>query len=252
MGYTGGGNYVKLYGGQSTSAEGEAAPAETAAKPETAAETAAKVTAAVEKLSEATAPVAFSDITMFIDTKVSSDLEYKYRVRFWAAEAGGAPTGSMRQSAYAPVTAAVSPKPDTEFYLASVLADQGRASIVVRKWTPVSNKWSVQTYLVAPGEQIGRVEYRAKTDTGGMPVLDAAGKLQMEAVDFSTACVLLDARYQPRSFEQRGTPSRINPLTGERLSVDNVQYVLYDTPQIVYSDRKGTLRVKWQSSAELS
>jgi len=138
---------------------------------------------------------------------------------------------------WAPATAAAAAKPDTDFLLSGISAEQGTASLLVRKWIPSTKTWATQTYVVSPGQEIGRVETRL--DDG-----------KTTEVDFRTECVLLDLRRRPRSFERQVTEVKTDPVTLEKSSVDKVELWLYDTPQIVYSDRRGRLRVKWQSQAE--
>jgi len=226
MGYRGGGGYGAYI----------AAPVEQKEEP-------------TETAKPAEAPqvvVQFADIAMFVDTAVSPDLEYTYKVKFWALQTTES-KHQLRSTEFAPETPIVSPKPDTEFYLTGIIPEQDKASIMVRKWKPISNSWVMETFAVAPGEQIGRVVVKDVRDTAGRLILDGAGRPKREPVDFSTDCVLLASRLRPRSFATRTGPS-----TGESLSVDNAEYVLYDWPQIVYSDRKGALRVKWKGSAESS
>jgi hypothetical protein len=56
-------------------------------------------------------------------------------------------------------------------------------------------------------------------------------------VDFSTQCVLLAFRQQARPTQSLGVDSGGSPM-----------YSMVQQLQIVYSDRRGDLRVKWQSS----
>jgi len=200
--------------------------------------------------------VAFGDVNLFVDTAVNPDLEYVYRVRFWARDLtaeGAGQAETLIASAFAPETGTqpASPRPDTEFYLTGGDPTQDKAFILVRKWMPSHNAWAVRTYWVAPGEEIGRAEVMAKTDAAGSLVVDAAGKPVMETVDFSTDCVLLDFRKRPRAFEMGGVTSKYDPATGTMLSVDNEDSMLYDWLQIVFSDRKGNLRMKWKTLAAL-
>ncbi len=202
------------------------------------------------KEAEAKKIVQFGEITMFVDTDVNPDQEYVYRVRFWAANVTGRVVNELMQTAYAPETPVVAPKPDTEFFLTGIMPAEGKASIVVKKWLPVSSSWAMQSFLVAPGEPIGRVVVLDKKDTNGRMIVDNSGIPIKEPVDFSTECVLLSSRMLPKAIESRNTTTRFNPETGAILSVDNVEYVLYDTAQIVYSDRKGVLRMKWKTRAD--
>jgi hypothetical protein len=230
-GFPGGGNYSA----QAAAAE-EAAPAA-----ETAPEKAAKpaLGPAPELATE------FTDVMTFVDTSVNPDLDYVYKVRFWALDASG-PNPVLRETDYSPTTPQVAPKPNTEFYLAGIAQGEGKASIVVRKWLYSSNNWEMRSYLVAPGEEIGRVEVLPKRDTLGQMVLEG-NRVVNEPVDFSTGCVLLGYRMRPRTIENTVTTTAIDPQTMEVLAVDNVEYVLYDTPQIVYADRKGKLHIKWRA-----
>jgi len=238
IGYKGGGKYAQLLATQEgTPGQSEGAPTGTGSsskKPEGKTEDAGPV------------PVMFSEIATFVDTAANPDLEYKYRVRFWAVDKSGlAP--QLRSSEFTVAAGMASPKPDTEFFLTGMLPDQGKAIILVRKWMYASNSWETKTYFVAPGEQIGTTEVIAKKDTAGR-VLTENGRIVSESVDFATGCVMLDSRVRPRVRESKVSTSTYTE--GNIITVDSVDYVLYDTPQIVYSDRKGTLRVKWRGSAE--
>lgn len=235
MGFTGGGEYVK----RMTLPEDIGEPSSDTAK-------APSTSAPVEKPKTPDVPVvAWNEITMFADTRVTSDVEYVYRVRFWAADSSGGQRQLMSTD-WSQESRKTAPRPDTEFYLTGILPDQGKAAMLVRKWMYARNGWEMRTYYLGPGEQIGRAEVLPKRDTRGNTIMDAANKPVMETVDFSTGCVLLSARSRPRSVETRRTTAEVAP-TGEIKSVDNVDYVLYDTPQIVYADRKGNLRVKWKA-----
>jgi hypothetical protein len=237
LGFTGGGKYVE----KTTMPERIAAAATAAAQPATES----------EKPKPAERPaVMWGEIAIFADTLVNPEIEYRYRVRFWAVDNSGT-AGKLISTDWSQETGKMSPKPDTEFYLTGILPDQGRASVLVRKWMYASNDWETRTYYVGPGEQIGKAEVLPKKDTRGNTITDAANKPVMKTVDFSTGCVMLSARTRPKSVETRRTTAEATP-TGEIKSVDNIDYVLYDTPQIVYADRKGSLRVKWKSPPEES
>jgi len=190
--------------------------------------------------------VAFPDVTTFVDTTVNPEQEYVYQVRFWTADTV-TPGKDDTPTGWGPLTSQVTSKPDTDFYLSGVSIDQGVAAITVRKWVPSANSWVSHSYTgVAPGEEIGHIEsISLGTGAPGAPA-------KLELVDFSTSCILLAFRYRPRSFEKTSTEVTIDPLTQQKSSVDKVERVLYDTPQIVYSDRKGKLRLKWQTSGNVS
>lgn len=241
LGYRGGGNYVKYMtlqeGGSLVNPdESSAAPQSTAAKPD----------------GKETGPamVTFSEITIFVDTAVNPDLEYKYRVKFWAVDSSGT-IPQLRNSPFVAAAGMASPKPDTEFFFTGPLPEQNqnKACITVRKWMYASNNWEVKNYFVAPGEQIGRLEIIPKKDTAGR-VLTDNNRLVTEAVDFSTGCILLDCRVRPKVSQTKTSVAKADGTTIN--IVDSIDYVLYDTPQIVFSDRKGVLRVKWRGSVGAS
>lgn len=175
--------------------------------------------------------VSIEEISSFLDVTASPENEYAYRMRFIAEDV----TETVRKakvSDWSGVTPAVSPRPDTEFFLTG--ASQGLPMVLVRKWMPASNSWVVWTGTVAPGERIGHMETAPKKDSAGVIIKDDKGGVQMETIDFSTDSVLLEFRTRPRPFY-----------------VDTKQIVLYDTPQIIYSDLRGNLRMKWQTQANV-
>lgn len=183
--------------------------------------------------------VTFDSIATFIDADVSPDQDYVYRVRFWTSNAADA-TPRPKATDWAPDSIAAAAKPDTEFLLSGISAEQGTASILVRKWVPATKQWVSQNYVISPGQEIGRIETHA------------GGNGKIEEIDFRTECVLLDLRRRPRTFQKQTRQVTTDPATMAKSSVDKVELWLYDTPQIVYSDRRGRLRIKWQAQAETS
>lgn len=180
--------------------------------------------------------VRFGEVAMFADNSVSPDLEYQYRVRFWAQYEPPVGTEVIeRDSEWAVVAGSVAPKADTEFILTGGSVDDGRPWIRVRKWFASVDGWISRDYHVSPGEKIGRTEVFAKRDAQGRAVVDENRQAVMEEVDFSTECVLL-------SFDSK-------PKVGG-LGVENGGASLYPMLQIVYANRRGELRRKWQESLE--
>ncbi|MCD6406050.1 MAG: hypothetical protein J7M19_09505 [Planctomycetes bacterium] len=179
--------------------------------------------------------VSFGDVRVFYDEDVNPDVDYTYRVRFWG-ENLGEEAGTFRQSDWTDIAASVSPKPDTEFALTGGSLEGKGAWIKVRKWMPATKEWISKAYQVVPGEGIGCVETILKRNA-------STGAVVMEKVDFSTECVLLAFRKRLRVV------SKGSGNSGEE-GVDSRGALVYPMLQIVYSDRRGDLRIKWQPLAD--
>ncbi|MHC4711732.1 MAG: hypothetical protein ACYTAN_00495 [Planctomycetota bacterium] len=184
----------------------------------------------------------WAEITRFYDSDVNPDNEYVYQIRFWATDISKTPH-EFKQTKWDEWQTPVSPKPDSEFYLYGGSLEIGRPWIVVRKWVPATSKWLEQEYPVAIGEEIGRKETLPKMDTVGNLVRDKAGVPVTEEVDFSTQCVLLAFQSRPRVTSAGGPTASV-------FAVDISQtasYPIVSELRIVYSDRKGELKAKWQA-----
>lgn len=203
---------------------------------------------AVQKKSEtgkrAERVIRWGEVTSFFDSNVSPDEKYSYKMRFWARETGKG-AGKLRQSEWATTVERVAPKADTEFFLTGGSVMIGNPWIKVRKWLPGQNSWVIQDYQVAIGEEIGRKERVAKLNAQGRPVRDGKGGPVMEEIDFSTQCVLLDFLASPRVASVASTG-----LGGSAFDVDNAssaRYPMLTQAQILYSNRRGELKRKWQA-----
>ena len=190
--------------------------------------------------------IRWGDIATFYDSSVSPDEKYAYRMRFWARDIAKGDE-KIRQSDWVEAAEPVAPKPDTEFFLAGGSVLSGKPWINVRKWLPARDRWASQDYQVAVGEEIGRPEMRPKIDAAGQQVRDERGNPVTEVIDFSTQCVLLDFRSAPRVVTA-GKSAR----AGAGFDVDNgstARYPMLTQTEILYSNRRGELRRKWQAPA---
>ncbi len=216
MGYTGGGNY-----GRQPQPQDRTRPAEQTPTVRT---------------------IRWGQVTRFYDSDVNPDNEYVYRMRFWATDISKTPHESM-QSNWELWQTPVSPKPDSEFYLLGGSLEIGRPWIVVRKWVPASSKWLERDYQVSVGEEIGRKETIPRMDTAGRLVRDSKGATVTDEVDFSTQCVLLAFQARPRVSSASGSAL---PVFDVDIS-QTASYPIVSELRIVYSDRKGELKAKWQA-----
>ena len=188
--------------------------------------------------------IAWGEVTSFFDSNVSPDEKYSYKMRFWAKETGKG-AGNLRQSKWATTVEQVAPKADTEFFLTGGSVMVGNPWVKVRKWMPSQNSWVSQDCQVAIGEEIGRKEMVVMLDAQGRPVRNETGASVMEEVDFSTQCVLLDFLASPRVASVANTGSR-----GPGFDVDtasSARYPMVTQAQILYSNRRGELKRKWQA-----
>jgi len=190
--------------------------------------------------------IRWGEIATFYDSSVSPDEKYVYRIRFWARDIAKGDE-KVRQSDWVEAVEPVAPKPDTEFFLAGGSVMSGKPWINVRKWLPMRDRWVSQDYQVAIGEEIGHPEMLPKLDAAGRQVRDERGNPVTEVIDFSTQCVLLDFRSAPRVVTA-GKSAR----AGAGFDVDNgstARYPMLTQTQILYSNRRGELRRKWQAPA---
>ncbi len=190
--------------------------------------------------------VRWGEVFSYFDSTVSPDDRYAYRVRFWARDTTTTPA-EFRQSSWAEVPQPVSPRADTEFFLTGGSVLEGRPWIRVRRWMPAQERWISQDYQVAIGEEIGRREELPRLDSQGRTVRDERGNVVMDTVDFSTQAVLLDFVASPRVAATQGARAARPGIAVDTAAT--ARYPMLSQTHIVYSNRRGELRRKWQAPA---
>lgn len=157
------------------------------------------------------------------DTEIKSGETYYYKIQPIAET----PEGLIRgpQSAAVRVTA----KSSVEFDLNS--AGGGRASFEVRAY--IGGEWHTSKFFVARGGLIG----------------EKVRRFNMEPIDYSTGCVLVDIDQSATRVEKWVEDKRKLGPDGVLDIVKVPRERVARLPRVIYQDRKGNPKIRWQRKA---